>query len=259
MTGLPSSGASAFSADCSGEGVGVVYDLAVFKADRTRGVALRKLGVVRDHDDETLARDLLHQIHYLHAGLGVQRARRLVREQYLRIVHERTGDRHALALPARELVGTLVDLVAQAHLLQRGTRACAAFGLAHARDGERQLHVAQHRLVRYEVIALEHEPHAMVAVHVPVAVAELLGGAPVYDEVARGVFVQTAYDVEQRGLAAAGRTEHGYKFALAEIECHAAKSGYVLPRDLIVLNDVFQSEHFLCLRCQRATTAAVTL
>ena len=48
------------------KGVGIVGDLAVRQADDARGVLVRQLGIVRDHDDQTIARNVLEQIHNLH-------------------------------------------------------------------------------------------------------------------------------------------------------------------------------------------------
>ena len=54
----------------------------------------------------------------MHAGLGIQRAGRLVAQQQRRILAQRAGDGHALLLAAGELVGALVELVLQAHQAQ---------------------------------------------------------------------------------------------------------------------------------------------
>ena len=46
--------------------VGIVGDLAVRQIDDARGVPVRQLGIVRDHDDQTVTRHVLEQIHDLH-------------------------------------------------------------------------------------------------------------------------------------------------------------------------------------------------
>ena len=48
------------------KGVGIVGDLAVCQVDDARGVLVRQLGIVRDHDDQTVTRHVLEQIHDLH-------------------------------------------------------------------------------------------------------------------------------------------------------------------------------------------------
>src|ERR1051325_2444369 len=59
--------------------------------------------LVRDEDDGVAHLvQTLEERHDLVAGLGVERARRLVGEKNRRVVDERARDRHALALAARE-------------------------------------------------------------------------------------------------------------------------------------------------------------
>ena len=70
--------------------------------------------------------------------------------------------------------------------------------------------------MRDEIVALEDEADAVVAVSVPVAVFEIFGGDAVDDEVAGGVFVEATDDIEQSGLAGAGGAEDAGKFAIAK-------------------------------------------
>ena len=48
------------------KGVGIIGDLTVRQVDDARGVLVRQLGIVRDHDDQAVARNLLEQVHDLH-------------------------------------------------------------------------------------------------------------------------------------------------------------------------------------------------
>ena len=57
-------------------------------------------------------RDRDQQLHDLDRGLRVERRRRLVGEQELRLLHDRARDAHALALAAGERVGALVGVAA---------------------------------------------------------------------------------------------------------------------------------------------------
>ena len=99
-------------------GVGVGDYLAVHKADYPCRIPLGKLGVMGDHYNEPVFGYLLEQIHYLNAGLGVKRARRLVGKQYLGVVDQRSGDSHTLHLTARHLIGLLAELIAETDLLK---------------------------------------------------------------------------------------------------------------------------------------------
>ena len=48
------------------ERIGIVGDLAVRQVDDARGVLVCQVGIVRDHDDQTIARNFFEQIHNLH-------------------------------------------------------------------------------------------------------------------------------------------------------------------------------------------------
>ena len=198
------------------EGVGVGRDDAVREVHDAICVLLRKFRVVRNHDDQTIVGDLGEQVHDLNARFGIERAGGLVCQQDLGVVDKRAGDGDALHLTAGKLAGALVDVVAEADLLQRldGTLLALLRGDAGKRQGE--LDVGEYALMGDEVVALEHEADAVVAVGVPIAVFVLVGGHAVDDHVARVVMIEAADDVEQRGLARAGRTEDGYELVVAE-------------------------------------------
>ena len=201
-------------------GVGVAGDPAVLQSDDAGGVLLGQLRVMGDHDDQPVPGHLLQKLHHLHAGLAVQRAGGLVGQEDVRVVDEGPGDGHPLHLPAGHLRRHLVQLVPQPHLFQRLHRPAAALLLGHARQGERQLHVGQHALVGNQVVALEHEADGVVAVGVPVPVLVVLGGAAVDDEVAAGVAVQPADDVQRGGLAAAGGAQDRHELVFPELQIH---------------------------------------
>ena len=178
---------------------------------------------MRDHNDQLVARDLFEDLHDLHARSRIKRTRRLVCQQDLGIVDQRTGNRHTLHLSARHLVGALVDLVAKSHAFKRVNGALASFGLGNAREGQGKLYVRQHRLVGDEVVVLEHKADRVVTIGIPITVLELLGGAAADDQVARGVLVKTADHVEERRFSTTRGTEDGNELALAEGKRHTVK------------------------------------
>ena len=201
-----------------GQGVRVAGQLAVQHPDDAGGILLGQGRVVGDHDDQPVLADLLEQLHHLDAGLGVQGAGGLVGQDDVGVIDDGAGNGHPLHLAARHLAGPLEQLAAQAHLFQGLDGTVPALGPADARQSQRQLHIPQHRLVGDQVIALEHEPDRVVPVRIPVPVLKGLGGAPVDDEVAVGVLVQAADDVQQGGLAAARRAQDGHKFRAPELD-----------------------------------------
>ena len=196
--------------------IAVIHDLAVKQTDDACGILRSQIRIMRDHDDQPVFRDLLEQVHDLHAGGAVQRAGRFIRKQDLRIIHQRTGNGYTLHLPAAHLVGLFVDLIFQSHLFQRldGTAAALFPGYAGKRQG--QLHIGQHILMRDQIVALEDETDGMVAVIIPVFIFEIFGGSAIDDQITAGILIQPADDVEQGRLAASALSQDGDKFTFAK-------------------------------------------
>ena len=218
-------------------GRGIRFNQAVFQAHDTGRILIGKLRVMRDHDDEPLTRNFLDQLHDLDARLGVQRAGRFVCKQDIRVVDERTRNGNALHLPARELVGFLIQLVSEPDTLKRLFCTRLALLSAHARDGERKLYIPEYRLVWDEVIGLKDKSDTMIAVDIPVPVPEIFGRTTLNDKVTRRIVVKTADDIEKRRLAAARRAEHTDKLALTECKADAFESVNRSRRDFIFLCD----------------------
>ena len=129
---------------------------------------------MRHHDDQLVCRDLLQDLHDLHRGLRIQRARRLVGQQDIGIIDQGARDGHALHLSAGKLVGLFVDLIAESDLFQRLRCAASALGFAHARDRQRQLHVGEHALMRDQIVGLKDKTNRMIAIGVPIGVGVVL-------------------------------------------------------------------------------------
>ncbi len=72
----------------------------------------------QDDRDALLHVQSLEDAHDLGAGLGIQVAGRLVGQDDARLVDQRPRDGDALLLPAGQLVGPMVDAVAQPYRLQ---------------------------------------------------------------------------------------------------------------------------------------------
>ena len=94
--------------------------------------------VVRDHDHRhlVLLLELVEQVE--HAGLHghVERGRRLVGDQELRVARDRDRDHHALAHPAREPVRVIVEPLLRfrdVHLFEQLDRALAGLGPCRSR------------------------------------------------------------------------------------------------------------------------------
>jgi len=224
-------------------GHGVGADHTVLQLYDAGGVAFGQLRVVGDHDHQPVPRYFLEQLHDLNAGLAVQCAGGLVCQQDIGVVHQCAGNGYALHLPAGHLAGVLVQLVAQPHLLQRSGGTAAALGFGNARDGQRQLHIAQHGLVGDQVIALEHETDGVVPVGVPVAVGIFFGGDAVDDKITAVVAVQTADDVQQGGLAGAAGAQNGHEFVVPQVQTDVVQCVLHQLAGLIFFVDLFELEH----------------
>ena len=121
--------------------------------------------VVRDHDerDAEIARKILHELQDLRLDRHIERRRRLVRDDELRIARERDRDHDALAHAARELVRILLEAalrIGNAHQLHEldGTR--LRLLLRHAEMDEERLHDLeadrQHRVERCHRLLEDH-------------------------------------------------------------------------------------------------------
>ena len=137
-----------------------VHDLAVDHPHDPVGLAA-DADVVRDDQEGqvVLSVQLPHQGDDLVGVLAVEVAGRLVGPDDRGVVDERTGDRHALALAARELVGHVLGPVAQAHELERIERLAPRLLRRDAGDEQRQLDVLDRAQHGHQVVELEDEAH----------------------------------------------------------------------------------------------------
>src|SRR6185369_853943 len=97
----------------------VFFDLTVANRDDAVG-AFCDVVLVR-HDDDRIAFgvETFEKIHDLHAGVRVERSGRFVSKQNRRMIHERAGNRDALSLAARKLVGLVRHTLAEVDCMQR--------------------------------------------------------------------------------------------------------------------------------------------
>ena len=148
--------------------------------------------------------------------LGVEVGQRLVEQEYGRIAHQRTADRDALALAARELVGpSLEQLLDLQH--RRGLPDPALdLRLGRLRHLEAERQVAAHVHARIERVGLEHHGDAVLGL--------LPGDVAPADPDLAGLDLEQAGDrVEQGRLAAARRAEQDQELALLDVDRQAVE------------------------------------
>ena len=202
----------------------VVGDDAVDHADDPVGRAADR-EVVRDDQQRQAALDVEppQQRGDLLGVRAVEVAGRLVGPHDRRVVDQRAGDRHALALAAGELVGDVAAAVGQADQLERLVRTPARLGGGDAGDEQRQLDVLHRRQDRHQVVVLKDEAHPARAVVGAPAVGHRGQGDALDLDLAGVDRVETGEAVEQRGLAAAARPHHGDHLAAGQRQVDAAQ------------------------------------
>ena len=178
---------------------------------------------MRHHDHKMVLRDLLQDFHHLHTGIAVQRAGRLVRQNDVRVIDQRPRDGHPLHLPAGELIRLFIHMLFKTDLPQRLLGPPFSLPSGDAGDRQRKLHVGPHALMHDQIVALEHEADGVVAVGVPVPVAEAACGDAVDDQIPGVIAVKAADDIQQRGLSGSGRAEDRDKLVVPETEAHAVQ------------------------------------
>ena len=129
--------------------------------------ALRMLGhghVMRDqHHSMALGVQLAEDLHHLFAGMRIQRTCGFVGEDHRATIHQRTRNRNALLLAARELAREMLHTLAQTQPRQQGGCPCMACFGRHAGVDRRHLHIAQCSQIGQQVVALEDEAEVLAA------------------------------------------------------------------------------------------------
>ena len=173
-------------------------------------------GLVGDQDHRVAGLvQLVEELHDLRRGGRVEVAGGLVGEQDRGLVDQGAGDRHALALAARELVGLVVHAVARAPPSPaRAARPLAPLAARHAGVDQRQLDVVQRVGAGQQVEGLEDEADLLVADAPPARWSSSSWTADAVEAVgARGRRVEAADQVHQRRLAAARRAHDRHVLA----------------------------------------------
>jgi hypothetical protein len=174
---------------------------------------------VRHHDHTGL--DAVAQLREFDPGAVAERrvevGQRLVEQEQLRVLDDRSADRDPLPLPARHLPRLFVEV--RRNLEHLGGRGDPPLNLVarRARVLEAEGHVLPHRHVRIERIGLEH--HCQV----PLARRERVDAAAVQPHLARIRGFKAGDDAEQGRFAATGRAEKGDELARLHLERDAVQ------------------------------------
>ena len=173
-----------------------------------------------DHRRFDLAVDA-HQLRpHLPPQRGIEAGERLVEQEEAGPPHERLGDRHALPLPAGELVDAAIEERARYRARWRLPRVRSAITCFDTPPRlQREADVVAHVEVRIERDRLEdHRDVPLLRrniVHRPLAEVELTAGR----------LLEPGQHVQRRRLAAAGRAEQHQQLAVLDLEVEIADGG----------------------------------
>ena len=166
---------------------------------------------VDERDPDLLLDPLQLDLHLL-AELQVERSERLVQEEHLRLVHDRSRERHALALTARELRRLSRAIAGEPHHLDRGVGTAAPLLLPRPLDHEPVLDVLCHRHVWEEGVVLEDR------VHRPVVGRQARDVVPGQLDRALVGELEARDHPQRRRLARSGRAEHREELPARDVE-----------------------------------------
>ena len=182
---------------------------------------------MRDDDDRDAERavDLFEQREDGARGRRVERAGGLVAQQNLGVCRQRTGDRHALLLPAGQLGRIIVRPVGKADGFEQLARPFFRLRLFDARDLEREADVLQRRALLQQVKLLEDHAHRAARLEQLLfgEPAELL---PVHRDRALGRLLQKVDAAHERAFARAGQADDAEDFAAVNLQINAVERNH---------------------------------
>ena len=166
------------------------------------------------------------------AQLGVEIGERLVQQQHLRFGHQRAGQRHALLLPAGELARIAPGEALELHQREGVSHLALNLLPIEATHDQPEGHIAGHRHMREQGIALEDHRRAPA---MGGEVLHLLALEPHPPPVRLG---QARDDAQQGRFAAAGGAEEGQELPGRHLQIH------ILDRDIpaVALGDSREGE-----------------
>ena len=150
-------------------------------------------------------------------------AARVIVATPLEVGDERTRDRHALLLSARQLRRPVVTAIFEADELERVFRVLLALFRRERREQQRQLDVLLRREHRDQIEALEHEADVARAPVRQLAAFHLLEVLARDRELAAVRAIEPADQVEQRRLARARRPQQRQQFPGPHVEVHVVQ------------------------------------
>ena len=93
-----------------------------------------------------------------------------------------------------------------------------------------------------QIVGLKHKSDRVIAVMIPVPVLIFLRRFVGDGQIALRIAIQSADDIQQRGFAAAGRSQHGNKLILPELNINSLERLNLRITRKIILRNSLQSQ-----------------
>ena len=209
-------------------------------ADRADNIHL-----VRDENDRQAeaAVDVAQQAEDGLRRLRIERRRRFVAEQQLRMIGERPRDTDALLLSAGELRGVFVAMLGQFDEFEQLADPRVHFGVGvFASQLEREANVVANRLGADQVEVLENHPR-LAAVGLKLGFRQLRDIAAVNQNATAVRSFQEIQRANQRALAGTRGADDAEDLALLDAQVDVGNGRYVTSVHDVVLGDVFNVDH----------------
>jgi len=206
----------------------------------------RDVEFVGDHyDGDSLVVEFLKNAHHFNGGFAVEIARWLVGEQDLRLIDERSRDRHALLLSSGKLAGKMSRAVRESDRGQGPFRALAHVPARAAMPAieHRQLDIFECGRAREEIETLKNETELFVAKVGEFVAVELRNIDSVEQVNAAGRPVETAKRIHEGRFSRAARAHDRHEFTAMKFDGHSTHgvnlhfAGVVDFMDVFKLND----------------------
>src|SRR5262249_40549153 len=151
---------------------------------------------------------------------------------------------YPLLLPTRQLAGSVAKAILESDHFQRPQRPPPRFRPRAASQQQWQLDVFERVQHRQQVVALEHETHALGALCRLFGVAESCQPASFEHDLPALEVLEPGQAVQQRGLAAARWSDDGDDLAASDAQADAAQGRYVhAPQDVrLAQSDRFDND-----------------
>jgi hypothetical protein len=233
---------------------GPVYDLAIDEAvfHVNDPVSAGGDAVVMSDEDDGFAALVqpVNEVQDFSAGFRIEVSGRFVGEDHEGIVHERAGDGDALLLATGQLVGAVVEAIAQADEGGQFEAAVVALLEVAALVEEGDLDIFEDAELGDEVIGLKDEPDALAADFRQLIIAHA-GDILIPQKVlAGGGAVEATEEIEHGRFAGAGGSHDGHQLAGADLQGDAAQGMHLELAHGVGFGDVLNIDDGL-LFCHR--------